>query len=61
MLGEEAQVLTHLHRPGGTVETDHVDAHGLDGSERSIDLRARQHATGELDGDLGLDGDLSTG
>ena len=49
-----AQRLAHLHRPGGAVEADHVDLHGVEHGERGGDLGPGQHAPGELNGDLAL-------
>jgi hypothetical protein len=35
--------------------------HGLQGTQRGTDLGARQHGTGQLDGDLGLDRQAAAG
>ena len=61
VLGQVAQVLAHLGRPGGAVEADDVGPHGVEGGEGGADLGARQHAAGELDGDLDLERDLASG
>ena len=57
--GEVAQRLAHLGGPGGAVEADHVDRHGVEGGQGGADLGARQHAAGQLDGHLDLEGDLA--
>ena len=56
---EVAQRFTHLRRTSGAVEADDVDLHGVERGERSTDLGARQHASGQLDGHLHLDRYLS--
>ncbi len=55
---EVAQVLAHLRRSGGAVESDDVDAQWLEGRQGCADLRAEQHRAGGLDGHLGDQGDL---
>ena len=47
-----AQVLPHLGRTRGAVHPDQVDPERLEGGERGADLRAEQHRSGQLDGDL---------
>ena len=61
--GQRSQVLAHLRRAGGAVESDHVDAQRRQRGERGADLRAQQHRPGGLDGDLGEDrqGDAGLG
>ena len=54
--GQVAQRFEHLGRPGGAVEADHVDVHGLEGTECGTDLGSRQHGPGQLDGHLDLEG-----
>src|SRR3954447_7076614 len=53
------QVLGHLGWPGGAVEAHDVGAHRIDDAESGGDLGAVQHAAGELDGDLDLQGDFA--
>lgn len=60
VVGQVADVLAHLGRPGGTVEPDDVDAEGVDGRQGSSDLGADQHATGQLHGHLGLNRHLAS-
>ena len=52
-----AQRLAHLHRAGGAVEADHVDLHGVEHGQCGADLGAGQHAAGQLDRHLRLQGD----
>jgi hypothetical protein len=59
MRAQVAEVLVHLRGAGGAVEPDDVGAHGVEGEEGGADLGAGQHAAGELDGDLHLDGHLA--
>src|SRR5205807_225452 len=56
VLGEMAEVLAHLHRPGGAVEPEDVGAQRLEGGEGGSDLGADKHAAGRLHGDLDLEG-----
>ena len=44
---------------GGAVEADHVDLHRVEHGERGADLGARQHAPGQLDRHLGLQGHVA--
>ena len=60
VLGEVAQRLTHLLGAGRAVEADDVDLHGLEGGQRRSDFGARQHTTGELNGDLDLERNPAT-
>ena len=59
--GQVAQRLEHLARAGGAVEPDEVDTHGLEGAQGGTDLGAGQHGAGQLDGHLGLDGQVHAG
>ena len=52
-------VLAHLLGTRRAVDADHVGAHRVERHERGTDLGAGQHAAGQLDGHLGLDGDLA--
>ena len=61
MLRQVPQVLAHLLGAGGAVDPDHVGAHRVERHERRADLGAGQHAPGELDGDLHLDGQVDLG
>ena len=58
VLGQVADVFAHLRRSGGAVETDDVDTQRVDHGEGGGYLGAHEHAAGELDGDLALDGHL---
>ena len=61
MAGQVAQWLEHLTRAGGAVEPDQVDPHGLEGAQGGAHLGAGEHGAGQLDGHLGLDGEVDTG
>ncbi len=43
------EMFTHLGRPGGTVQTDHVDTEWLECRQRRTDLTAQEHRSGCLD------------
>ena len=45
--------------PGGAVEADHVDLHGVEHGQRGADLGAGQHAAGQLDRHLRLQRDVA--
>ena len=53
--GQVPEVFAHLGRPGGAVQSDHVDAEGLQGGAGRPDLGAEQHGAGGLDGDVDQD------
>ena len=53
---EVAQRLAHLDRTGGAVEAGHVDLHGVEHGQGGADLGAGQHAAGQLDRHLRLQG-----
>ena len=54
-------MLAHLVRTGGAVDADDIDTQRVDGGQRRADLGARQHPARDLDGDLGLDGQVDPG
>ncbi len=49
VLGQMTEMFTHLGRPGGTVQTDHVDTEWLECRQRRTDLTAQEHRSGCLD------------
>ena len=59
--GEVPERLEHLGGPGGAVESDDIDVHGLQGHQGGTDFGARQHGPRHLDGDLALDRQLDPG
>ena len=60
VLGEVANVLTHLRGASCAVEPDDIGPHRVEGAERCGDLCSGQHAPGGLDGHLGLDRHLAS-
>ncbi len=55
VLRQVPHVLAHLLGAGRAVDADDVGAHRVERDERGADLGARQHAAGQLDGDLHLE------
>ena len=58
VLGEVVDVLGHLDRPGGAVESEGEDGVGAKRGDRGADLRTQQHAARRLDGHADHDGDV---
>lgn len=57
LLGEVAQVLAHLVRPGGAVQADGVDAERLERGKCGADLGSHEHGSGGFDGHFDEDGE----
>ena len=57
VLAQVTQMLAHLRRTGGAVQSDHVDPERLDGRQGRPDLAAEQHGAGGLDRDVRDDRD----
>ena len=50
--GQIPEVFAHLSWPGGAVQSDHVDAEGLQGGTGRSDLGTEQHGASGFDGDV---------
>ena len=61
VLREVADRLSHVLGTGRAVEPDHVDPQRLQDGEDGGDVGAEQHPAGDVEGHLGLDGDLAAG
>ncbi len=61
IFAEDADGLAHVLGSGGAVEADDIDAHAFEDGERGVDIGAEQHATGGIERDLRLDGQIDLG
>ena len=59
--GQPADVLGHLLRPGGAVQSEQRHVEGVDGGGRRRDVGANQQGAGGLDGDLHEDRGVGAG
>ncbi len=60
VLRQVSQRLVHLFRAGRAVEPDHVGPHRVQRRQRGADLGAGEHAAGQFDRDLNLEGKLDS-
>ncbi len=58
VLAQYADRLAHVLGPGGAIQTYDVDGQALEDGQGGMHIGAKQHATGGVEGDLGLDGEV---